>query len=98
MASTQAPYEEKREMNEKALCKSNFHGRSMPSNMRADQENAGSTGSDVASGGEDFTWTVEEETEVRRKLDYYIVPLTTFLYLMCFLDRYVIWPKICSAE
>lgn len=36
----------------------------------------------------DFTWTVEEETAVRRKLDKIIVPLTTFLYLLCFLDRY----------
>ncbi|KAF2266156.1 MFS general substrate transporter [Lojkania enalia] len=36
---------------------------------------------------EEFTWTEEEETVVRRKLDKYIVPLTTFLYLLCFLDR-----------
>jgi len=69
MTSNQAPYDEGREKNEKALY----------------EENAGS-GSDIASG-EEFTWTVEEEIEVRRKLDYYIVPLTTFLYLMCFLDR-----------
>ncbi|KZM22543.1 Adenylosuccinate synthase [Ascochyta rabiei] len=34
-----------------------------------------------------FTWTEEEETAVRRKLDRVIVPLTTFLYLLCFLDR-----------
>lgn len=38
---------------------------------------------------EEFTWTAEEETAVRRKLDRVIVPLTTFLYLLCFLDRYV---------
>jgi hypothetical protein len=38
---------------------------------------------------EEFGWTEEEETAVRRKLDKYIVPLTTFLYLLCFLDRYV---------
>lgn len=37
----------------------------------------------------EFTWTAEEETAVRRKLDRVIVPLTTFLYLLCFLDRYV---------
>ena len=37
--------------------------------------------------GEEFTWTEEEETRVRRKLDRVIVPLTTFLYLLCFLDR-----------
>ncbi|KAF2106404.1 major facilitator superfamily domain-containing protein [Lophiotrema nucula] len=36
---------------------------------------------------EEFTWTEEEETAVRRKLDMYIIPLTTFLYLLCFLDR-----------
>ena len=36
---------------------------------------------------DEFTWTVEEETAVRRKLDRVIVPLTTFLYLLCFLDR-----------
>lgn len=35
----------------------------------------------------EFTWTVCEETAVRRKLDKVIVPLTTFLYLLCFLDR-----------
>ncbi|KAH8727205.1 major facilitator superfamily domain-containing protein [Phaeosphaeriaceae sp. PMI808] len=35
----------------------------------------------------EFTWTEEEETAVRRKLDKVIVPLTTFLYLLCFLDR-----------
>ena len=37
---------------------------------------------------EEFTWTEAEETAVRRKLDRVIVPLTTFLYLLCFLDRY----------
>ncbi|KAF1843819.1 uncharacterized protein K460DRAFT_378875 [Cucurbitaria berberidis CBS 394.84] len=36
---------------------------------------------------DEFTWTQEEETLVRRKLDRVIVPLTTFLYLLCFLDR-----------
>ena len=43
-------------------------------------------GSDQSTEGE-FTWTEEEETRVRRKLDRVIVPLTTLLYLMCFLDR-----------
>lgn len=46
---------------------------------------------DEANGSDrstdDFTWTQEEETAVRRKLDRVIVPLTTFLYLLCFLDR-----------
>ncbi|KAI5924830.1 major facilitator superfamily domain-containing protein [Camillea tinctor] len=32
-------------------------------------------------------WTVEEETEVRRKLDWQLVPTVTILYLLCFLDR-----------
>jgi hypothetical protein len=36
---------------------------------------------------EEFTYTEEEERAVRRKLDKYLVPLTTFLYLLCFLDR-----------
>lgn len=45
--------------------------------------------SDGSTEGE-FTWTPEEEVMVRRKLDRVIVPLTTFLYLLCFLDRYVV--------
>lgn len=43
-------------------------------------------GSDRSTEGE-FSWTPEEETKVRHKLDRVIVPLTTFLYLLCFLDR-----------
>jgi hypothetical protein len=38
---------------------------------------------------DEFTWTEEEETAVRRKLDRVVVPISTFLYLLCFLDRYV---------
>jgi hypothetical protein len=34
-----------------------------------------------------ITWTEEEETRVRRKLDLQIVPMVTLLYLLCFLDR-----------
>ncbi|KAK3714780.1 hypothetical protein LTR37_007514 [Vermiconidia calcicola] len=34
-----------------------------------------------------ITWTEEEETRVRHKLDWQIVPMVTVLYLMCFLDR-----------
>ena len=30
------------------------------------------------------TWTVEEEREVRRKLDLHVVPVLTFMYLLCF--------------
>lgn len=32
-------------------------------------------------------WTTEEETAVRRKLDWQLVPTVTVLYLLCFLDR-----------
>ncbi|KAI1655605.1 MFS general substrate transporter [Daldinia decipiens] len=41
-----------------------------------------SQGSSEAPG-----WTAEEETAVRRKLDWQLVPTVTFLYLLCFLDR-----------
>ncbi|TGJ86019.1 hypothetical protein E0Z10_g2755 [Xylaria hypoxylon] len=34
-----------------------------------------------------LSWTVEEETAVRRKLDRQLVPMLTILYLLCFLDR-----------
>ncbi|KAF2752085.1 MFS general substrate transporter [Sporormia fimetaria CBS 119925] len=37
--------------------------------------------------GEEFTWTEAEEKAVRNKLDKWIMPLTTGLYLLCFLDR-----------
>src|SRR6202012_1791555 len=30
------------------------------------------------------TWTVEEEREVRRKLDLHVVPVLTLMYLLCF--------------
>lgn len=40
---------------------------------------------DVGAG--EATWTEEEETRVRHKLDWQIVPVVTVLYLMCFLDR-----------
>jgi hypothetical protein len=30
------------------------------------------------------SWTAEEETAVRRKLDWHIVPVVTLLYLLCF--------------
>lgn len=42
-----------------------------------------SQGSSEAPG-----WTTEEETVVRRKLDWQLVPTVTLLYLLCFLDRY----------
>ncbi len=43
---------------------------------------------DVSEGSlESPQWTQEEETVVRRKLDWQIVPVVTILYLLCFLDR-----------
>jgi len=37
--------------------------------------------------GSIIEWTEDEETAVRRKIDWHIVPLVTLLYMMCFLDR-----------
>ncbi|KAK3633178.1 hypothetical protein LTR56_015954 [Elasticomyces elasticus] len=39
------------------------------------------------SDAESLTWDIEEETRIRRKLDWHIVPLVTLLYLLCFIDR-----------
>lgn len=33
------------------------------------------------------SWTEAEETAIRHKLDWQIVPTITILYLLCFLDR-----------
>lgn len=33
------------------------------------------------------TWTEEEETQVRRQVDFRVVPIVFVLYLLCFLDR-----------
>ncbi|KAI1380422.1 MFS general substrate transporter [Hypoxylon crocopeplum] len=44
-----------------------------------------SSGSVEAIGGTD--WSVEEETEIRRKFDFTIVPLVTTLYMLCAIDR-----------
>jgi hypothetical protein len=33
---------------------------------------------------ESNTWTVEEEREVRRKIDWHVVPVLTLMYLLCF--------------
>lgn len=49
-------------------------------------------GTNLESSSQSPKWTKEEETAVRRKLDRVIVPLTTFLYLLCFLDRYTMSP------
>lgn len=44
-------------------------------------------------------WTVEEETAVRRKIDWNLVPLMTVLYLLCFLDRSNIgYVNLCSVS
>jgi len=32
-------------------------------------------------------WTIEEEKRIRNKIDWYIVPTVTVLYLLCFIDR-----------
>jgi hypothetical protein len=56
-------------------------------NNRPTDEDGVASSSDRSTDG--FTWTVEEETAVRRKLDRVVVPLSTFLYLLCFLDRCV---------
>ncbi|KIX08038.1 uncharacterized protein Z518_02693 [Rhinocladiella mackenziei CBS 650.93] len=39
------------------------------------------------SSNDEITWTEREETTIRRKIDWRIVPLVTLLYLLCFLDR-----------
>lgn len=38
-------------------------------------------------GNAELTWTDDEETKIRRKLDFRLVPIVTLLYLLCFLDR-----------
>jgi adenylosuccinate synthase len=78
-----ASYEEK---GQSVLCTSNFM--TVPvsrTNIEASDEGGVTSPSDRST--DEFTWTEEEETAVRRKLDKVIVPLTTFLYLLCFLDR-----------
>lgn len=36
------------------------------------------------------TWTEQEETTVRWLVDFRVVPIMFVLYLLCFLDRYVL--------
>jgi len=38
-------------------------------------------------GGIEDEWTEAEEKILRNRMDWYIVPLVTVLYLLCFLDR-----------
>jgi sugar phosphate permease len=35
----------------------------------------------------ELEWSQEEETALRRKIDWHTVPLVTLLYMLCFLDR-----------
>lgn len=39
---------------------------------------------------EEATWTEKEETTVRWLVDFRVVPIVFVLYLLCFLDRYVL--------
>ena len=39
-----------------------------------------------SDGPVEITWTEAEEKAVRNKIDWMIVPLVTFLYLLCFLE------------
>lgn len=41
----------------------------------------------LQSGDEEIAWTETEETAIRHKLDWQIVPIVTLMYLLCFLDR-----------
>ncbi|KAF2011979.1 major facilitator superfamily transporter [Aaosphaeria arxii CBS 175.79] len=42
---------------------------------------------DATASEESIEWTEAEESIVRRKLDLKLVPLCTFLYMLCFIDR-----------
>ena len=75
------------EKGQSVLCKSHPDPLSTSADMKTEDEGGVTSPSNRST--EEFTWTEEEETAVRRKLDRVIVPLTTFLYLLCFLDRYV---------
>ena len=43
--------------------------------------------SEDSDNSEEITWTENEEKRIRNKIDWHVVPLVTFLYLLCFLDR-----------
>jgi hypothetical protein len=57
--------------------------KNLPFEIEASHRNTSDSSIDVPQ------WTEEEETAVRHKLDWQIVPTVTILYLLCFLDRYV---------
>lgn len=72
---------------EKNLCKNVSSSAEFHAHCGKDNEQT--TSSLTSDSADGFTWTEEEEKAVRWKLDKVIVPLTTFLYMLCFLDRYV---------
>ena len=39
--------------------------------------------------GEEPSWTEDEEREVRRRIDWRVVPLVTVLYLLCFVGFFL---------
>lgn len=43
------------------------------------------------------TWTEKEETTVRWLIDFRVVPIMFVLYLLCFLDRYVLVSTILQC-
>ncbi|KAL2019755.1 hypothetical protein VTK56DRAFT_9199 [Thermocarpiscus australiensis] len=51
---------------------------------RIDSSKDGASSDETVS---DLEWTEEEETAIRRKIDWHTVPLVTLLYMLCFLDR-----------
>ncbi|KAK4124671.1 MFS general substrate transporter [Parathielavia appendiculata] len=59
---------------------------------RADSPPNNKDGGDLSDGGSgvpdsELEWTEAEETAVRRKIDWHLVPIVTLLYMLCFLDR-----------
>jgi hypothetical protein len=43
----------------------------------------GGSGSDLVTTPDQLEWTEEEETALRHKIDWHIVPIVTLLYLLC---------------
>ena len=46
----------------------------------------------------DTEWTDTEEKSVRNRIDWHILPIVTLLYLLCFLDRFVLECIVCLME
>ncbi|KXX79233.1 High-affinity nicotinic acid transporter [Madurella mycetomatis] len=56
--------------------------------QQTEQERINSSKDGGSSSDEsDLEWTEEEETAIRRKIDWHTVPIVTLLYMLCFLDR-----------